>query len=180
MKFITSTVLLTLITSTTLIASEDSAQLAFFNSLSKLCGERYEGKMTFPKEGQDAFAGKVLVATLDSCTDNEIRIPFHVGEDRSRTWIVSKTENGLQLKHDHRHEDGTPDEITMYGGLAGNNGSSLSQSFFADEHTATIIPAASTNVWTITLSEDTSSLTYYLERHSAPRFSAELTKVSGM
>jgi hypothetical protein len=26
-------------------------------------------------------------------------------------------EEGLQLKHDHRHEDGTPDEVTMYGGV---------------------------------------------------------------
>ena len=40
-----------------------------------------------------------------------------VGEDRSRTWIVSVLSDGrLRLKHDHRHEDGEPDAITMYGG----------------------------------------------------------------
>ncbi len=130
--------------------------------------------MTFPKEGQDSFANKLLVAHIKTCTDDEIRIPFHVGEDHSRTWIVSKTEHGLQLKHDHRHEDGTPDEINMYGGLANEAGTNLSQSFAADTHTATIIPAAETNVWTMTLSEDSTAFTYHLERHNAPRFTAEL------
>ena len=157
-------------------AEEGSAQLKFFDALSSLCGERFEGEMTFPTEGQDSFAGKLLVATVESCTDTEIRIPFHVGENRSRTWLVTKTDNGLQLKHDHRHEDGTPDEINMYGGLAGDTGSYLSQSFTADAHTAKIIPAASTNVWSMTLTEDKRMLTYHLERHNAPRFTAELTK----
>ena len=178
MKFFASVALAALATSTPLKATDDTTQLSFFNALSKLCGQRYEGKMTFPTEGQDSFSGKRLVATLDTCTDTQIRIPFHVGEDHSRTWIVSKTEHGLQLKHDHRHEDGTPDEINMYGGLAGNTGSALSQSFAADDHTATIIPAATTNIWSMTLSEDTMSFTYHLERHNAPRFTAELTKVA--
>lgn len=158
-------------------AKEDNAQLEFFNTLSALCGERFEGEMTFPTEGQDSFAGKLLVASVETCSGTEIRIPFHVGENRSRTWIVSKTDNGLQLKHDHRHEDGTPDEVNMYGGLAGHDGSALSQSFAADTHTATIIPAASTNIWTITFGSDGKTLSYHLERHSAPRFTAQLSKV---
>jgi hypothetical protein len=153
---------------------ELNPQLAFFNSLSSLCGQRFEGAMTFPTEGQDSFAGKLLVAKIESCTETEIRVPFAVGEDRSRTWIVSKTERGLQLKHDHRHEDGTPDEVNMYGGLATDKGSKLSQSFAADAHTAEVIPAASTNVWNLTLSSDGTSMTYHLTRHDAPRFTAKL------
>ena len=158
-------------------ASEDDPQSAFFDSLSSLCDQRFEGEMTFPTEGQDSFAGKKLVANIASCTNTEIRIPFHVGEDQSRTWIISKTQQGLQLKHDHRHHDGTPDEINMYGGLAGHKGSNLSQAFAADTHTATIIPAAATNVWTLTLSEDSQFFTYHLERHNAPRFTAELSRI---
>jgi len=175
MKIITSLTILIMTASAT-HASENDAQLAFFNSLSKLCGESFDGQMTFPTEGQDSFAGKLLVASIETCTDTEIRIPFHVGSDHSRTWIVSRTQNGLQLKHDHRHEDGTPDEINMYGGLAGDDGSALSQSFAADIHTATIIPEAKTNVWTMTLSDDQTAFTYHLERLNAPRFTAELTK----
>ncbi len=178
MKFGPLLVVLIYLVSPEISAKENNAQLAFFNKLSSLCKQRFEGEMTFPTEGQDSFAGKLLVAEVNSCNDDEIRVPFHVGEDQSRTWIISKTTNGLQLKHDHRHEDGTPDEINMYGGLAGNSGSSLSQSFAADAHTASIIPAAKTNVWTITLSDDGESFRYHLERHNAPRFTAELKKTT--
>ena len=45
-----------------------------------------------------------------------------VGEDRSRTWILTLSEKGLLFKHDHRHPDGTPDKITMYGGWAAEGG----------------------------------------------------------
>ena len=63
-----------------------------------------------------SFTGQRLVMDVRQCTDDEIRIPFHVGKDRSRTWVISRTATGLRLKHDHRHEDGTSDALTMYGG----------------------------------------------------------------
>ena len=132
--------------------------------------------MTYPKKGQDSFAGKQLRAHIASCSNSTIKIPFDVGEDKSRTWIISKSLNGLQLKHDHRHDDGTPDEINMYGGTALDIGNSLSQSFAADEHTAAMIPEAATNVWTLEFNHDKNQLTYYLERNSAPRFKAVLLR----
>lgn len=150
----------------------------FFTVLKGLCGARFEGAMTFPADGQDDFAGKLLVAHVASCSDEEIRVPFLVGEDRSRTWVFSRTEGGLQLKHDHRHADGTPDEVTMYGGMASATGTPLVQSFAADAHTAKLIPAAVTNVWTVSLSADGKRLTYHLERDARPRFTAVLERVS--
>jgi hypothetical protein len=149
----------------------------FFTTLKGLCGARFEGAMTFPAEGQDDFAGKLLVANVASCSDVEVRIPFLVGEDRSRTWIFSRTDRGLQLKHDHRHADGTPDAVTMYGGMASVTGTPLVQSFAADADTAKLIPAAVTNVWTVSLSADGTSLTYHLERNAQPRFTAVLKRV---
>lgn len=149
----------------------------FFDNMVRLCGQRYEGKMTYPVDGQDSFAGKLLVADFQTCSDTHIKIPFAVGENRSRTWIISKTSNGLQLKHDHRHEDGTPDKINLYGGNTVDAGSALSQSFHADEHTQKIIPEASTNVWTISFNENTDELIYHLERHQKPRFTAVLNLV---
>jgi hypothetical protein len=50
------------------------------------------------------------------CRDDEIQIPLHVGENRSRTWILTRTAEGLRLKHDHRLEDGSDDPVTQYGG----------------------------------------------------------------
>jgi hypothetical protein len=159
-------------------AEQSAGQMAFFDQMSALCGARFEGQSSFPEDPGDAFRGKTLVAVFESCEEHEIRIPFHVGENRSRTWILSKVENGLQLKHDHRHEDGTPDEVTLYGGTTGAAGSGMSQSFPADEYTAKLIPEAATNEWFLTLTKDGSQLTYYLERHGKPRFKATLTRVN--
>lgn len=150
------------------------AHAAFFAKLSALCGATFEGASVFPVDPADAFAGKKLVANVASCKADEIRVPFVVGADRSRTWIIRHEPGALTLKHDHRHEDGTPDAVTMYGGLANDSGSAQSQSFLADAHTAKLIPAAATNVWTISLSPDGRKLTYYLERDAKPRFKAEL------
>lgn len=158
-------------------AHAEDARGQFFNTLKSLCGARFEGAMTFPADGQHEFAGKPLVAHVASCGDDEIRVPFLVGEDRSRTWIFSRTADGLQLKHDHRHADGTPDAVTMYGGMASATGTPLVQSFAADAHTARLIPAAATNVWTVSLSADGKSLTYHLERDARPRFTAVLERV---
>ena len=108
-----------------------------------------------------------------------IRIPFMVGPDTSRTWLLTRTANGLELKHDHRHVDGTPDEITLYGGVAIDAGRPMAQSFPADNYTANLIPEASTNEWFLRFSSDGLELTYYLERHGKARFKAVLNKQSG-
>ena len=157
-------------------AEAADSRAAFFDKIASLCGAVFEGYSSFPNDPEDSFAGKLLVATVASCTDDEIRIPFWVGENKSRTWILTRTSEALLLKHDHRHEDGTPDEITMYGGWATAEGTPTSQSFPADAHTKQLIPAAATNLWTLSLSKDARALTYDLQRNSEPRFRATLSR----
>jgi hypothetical protein len=152
-------------------------QEAFFDKLKSLCGARFEGESVFPEDPGDAFRDQLLVVVVDTCSADEIRIPFLVGKDHSRTWVLKKTAQGLQLKHDHRHEDGTPDEVTLYGGTAINPGTHLSQSFPADTYTADLIPEAASNEWFLSLSQDESEMTYYLERHNKPRFKAILKRI---
>lgn len=154
----------------------ETNQQAFFDRVKSMCGARFEGDSVFPEDPGDAFRDQLLVAVVESCGDDEIRIPFMVGADTSRTWVLKRTVKGLQLKHDHRHADGTPDEVTLYGGVALDAGSSLSQSFPADSYTAGLIPEASTNEWFLSFSDDGQELTYYLERHGKPRFKAVLNK----
>ncbi|HEY0147910.1 MAG TPA: hypothetical protein VGB70_02790 [Allosphingosinicella sp.] len=108
-------------------------QEQFFKRLSTLCGKAYEGSVSSPPVEADAdFAGKRLVMHVSDCSADEIRIPFHVGEDRSRTWIVTRTGAGLRLKHDHRHEDGSEDVLTQYGGDTVAAGTAERQEFPAD------------------------------------------------
>lgn len=57
----------------------------------------------------------------------------------------------------------------MYGGLANDGGSALSQSFLADSITFKLFPGSETNVWTVGFSPDRSVLTYHLDRHAKPR-----------
>ena len=152
-------------------------QELYFARIKSLCGARYEGQSVFPEDPGDGFRDKLLVAVVQTCNADEIRIPFIVGDDHSRTWILKKTAEGLQFKHDHRHEDGTPDKITLYGGTATGSGTQQAQSFPAYDYTATLIPEASTNEWFLSLSDDDSEMVYYLERHNKPRFKAILKRV---
>ena len=101
------------------------------------------------------MAGKRLVMHVRECRSAEIRIPFHVGDDRSRTWVLTRTAEGLRLKHDHRHRDGTPDTITQYGGDTRDAGTATRQSFPADAHSASLNPLYRTNVWTMEIEPGT-------------------------
>lgn len=124
-------------------------QQAFWSALRRHCGRAYEGRLTQGNASDTAFVGKTLTMHVRGCTDDEVRIPFHLGEDRSRTWVITRTAAGLRLKHDHRHRDGTEDRVTQYGGDTRGPGTATRQEFPADTFTASLIPAAATNVWTL-------------------------------
>ena len=151
-----------------------SAQQSFFANLKSLCGQVFTGASTYPDDPEHDFAGKLLVANFSGCEAQEMRIKFIVGEDHSRTWVVTESAQGLLLKHDHRHEDGTPDDITNYGGWATDEGTEWRQHFAADQETADLIPEAATNVWMLQYNPDTQVLTYDLKRHGLPRYQAKL------
>lgn len=164
MKIICS--LFALFISLNLFAQKPDSLSEFWSKLEQHCGKAYEGKIIAAPENDD-FRNKRLVMHIRSCETNVIKIPFFVGEDRSRTWILSKTNSVIELKHDHRHEDGTEDEISMYGGTSTNHGLPHLQVFPADHETAALIPAAASNVWWITLKD--SSFTYNLKRIGTER-----------
>ena len=128
---------------------------SFWSNLQALCGKAYAGELIVEPDGEAGFAGQALVMHVRECSENRLRIPFFVGEDRSRTWVLTRVEvdgqSRLKLKHDHRHEDGSEDEVTMYGGTTTNLGLASQQLFPADQHTREIIEPAHANVWRIEL-----------------------------
>lgn len=126
---------------------------AFFEQLKKLCGKAFDGKVAVDNPKSDGFEGR-LVMHVRQCNETELQIPFHVGENRSRTWIIRKTGSGLSLKHDHRHADGQFDAQTMYGGHTLDAGWNNVQSFPADQYSKELfaraeIPQSITNTWQI-------------------------------
>lgn len=150
----------------TLISQETAPSEIFWTNLKSHCGKAYEGTLALPEE-DESFGGKKLIMHVRACSDNEIKIPFFVGDDKSRTWILTKHDGILTLKHDHRHQDGTEDDLNFYGGTASNAGKEDIQFFPADVHTQDMIPAAATNVWWITLDDTTFS--YNLRRIGTDR-----------
>jgi hypothetical protein len=131
-----------------------SPQDAFFANLRALCGQSFAGRVVTTDAADASFASQPLVMQVRECSDDAIRVPFHVGENRSRTWVITRTGAGLRLKHDHRHEDGTEDTLTQYGGDTPNEGTAERQEFPADEFSKTLftannIPQSVANVWAV-------------------------------
>lgn len=127
---------------------------AFWTNLRALCGKAFEGAIVEDTSNSPDFAGKRLVMHVRSCEGNRIRIPFFVGDDRSRTWVLTRKGDRLELKHDHRKPDGKPDSVTMYGGTSTNPGEAIRQFFPADEQTTRVValpegdaPSAAANIW---------------------------------
>ena len=143
-------------------------QQSFWTALRSVCDGAFGGTVLEAPAGDTTFAGKALVMHGRECAEDEIRIPFHVGEDRSRTWVITRTQTGLRLKHDHRHEDGSEDEITQYGGDTRDAGTATRQEFHADAHTSSLIPEAATNVWTVEI-EPGRQFVYALRREGTDR-----------
>ena len=129
-------------------------QRLFFDALRSLCGKAYEGRVVTSDAADRELAASRLVMHVRSCSDGEVRIPFHAGEDRSRTWVVSRTSTGLRLKHDHRHRDGSEDALTQYGGDTVASGSARRQAFPADAFSRDLfvrrnIAVSTANVWAV-------------------------------
>ncbi len=140
----------------------------FWTELGKLCGKAFAGTIAADTSNSPDFAGKPLVMHVRSCERDRIRIPFFVGDDRSRTWVLTRKDGRIELRHDHRHQDGKPDKVTMYGGWATNAGMPTRQMFPADQQTVDVVPAASTNVWWIDLAP-AEAFSYNLRRMGSDR-----------
>lgn len=124
--------------------------------LRPLCGKAYAGRIVAdtPKSADDPFAGKLLVMHVRECGADAIRVPFHVGDDRSRTWVFSEHDGVLRFKHDHRHRDGSPDALTQYGGDQRGQARDGRYEFPADAYSQTMFrklgrEVSVPNVWAV-------------------------------
>ncbi|QOW22562.1 MULTISPECIES: hypothetical protein [Lysobacteraceae] len=168
-------------TTTTTAADTPSAatadpQQAFFDRLTALCGKAFEGSVLTDRpvsDGPDPFRDQTLTMHVRECSDREIRIPFNVGDNYSRTWVLTRTGDGLRLKHDHRLEDGSDDPVTMYGGETANPGSANRQEFPVDSFSQAMftregMDVSNTNVWAIEI-EPEKQFVYELARTGEDR-----------
>lgn len=129
-------------------------QQLFWQRLNALCGRSYLGRVVSTDSADSEMAASRLVMHVTTCTPQYVRIAFHVGADRSRTWVIGRTARGLRLKHYHRHSDGAEDVRSQYGGDTTTPGSPRRQDFPADAFSRALfvrenIPESSANVWSV-------------------------------
>jgi hypothetical protein len=154
--------------------THEDSDLEFLRNYFDYCGYAYEGRSVMVDLGDDhPLDGADLLMILDHCKEHEVRIPFYVNEDRSRTWILRRTDRGLHLSHDHRYEDGTPYEQNLYGGYSDGRGTALQQFFPADERTIEERPARAINVWENEFDRENERYYYRLYLAGELRYEAE-------
>ena len=139
----------------------------FMQAIAAHCGRAYAGRVVTTDAADASFASQKLVMHVAACEADRIRIPFHVGADRSRTWVLTRTATEVRLKHDHRHQDGTSDVLTMYGGDTTTPGTAERQDFPADADSIALFRAndravSVTNVWAMEVTP--TRLAYELRR----------------
>jgi len=143
----------------------------FMEKLRVHCGKAYKGALVSSDAVDAAFGEQDLIMHVRECDSDEIRIPFQVGDDRSRTWVITRTSSGLRLKHDHRHEDGTEDLVTQYGGdsstIISDANNIIRAEFPVDAYSISLfsendLKASVVNIWAIEISEN--SFSYELSR----------------
>ena len=146
--------------SPTLPASQES----FWDNLTSHCGSTYAGDLASSDQRDVDFEGRRMFAHWAECSGNRVAIAFHVedddapgGWDRSRTWIITRSADGLRLKHDHRHADGSEDAVTRYGGDTLSTGTARVQDFPVDAFSHALferegLDRSLTNVWRVEVS----------------------------
>lgn len=155
-------------------AEDVDARGKFFETLKALDGQTFEGETDLiVGKANDEMADARLIVRFQDWGPDELRVPFQVDDNFSRTWILTRTDKGLLLKHDHRHEDGTPDEVTSYGGWATDSGTAHQQFFLADAETRELFPHADdTAGWTLELQPEEGRLLYYVSNKGEVRYRA--------
>jgi len=146
-----------------------SPQSEWWANMQSLCGNAYAGEMVnYDEEADQGWLNVDVTMHVRECSETEIRIPLHVGDNRSRTWVLTRTDDGITLKHDHRYPDGSAEALHMYGGHTADEGTAYRQEFPVGEFSQQLfhdegIPDSAQNTW-------------FMEVHTGEKFSYGLTR----
>lgn len=146
-------------------------QQVWWDRMQGLCGQAFAGQMVRYDEAMDqGWLNRPVTMHVRECSADEIRIPLHVGDNRSRTWVLTRTADGIRLKHDHRYPDGTEEASSQYGGHTVAPGTASRQEFPAGEFSRALFeaqdhPDGVHNVWIMEIHPG-ERFTYNLTRHN--------------
>lgn len=153
-----------------------TSDTGLFEKLSANCGKAFMGRTKLDTADSETYRDVDIILHVRDCSANQIQMPMHVGDNHSRTLIISKLDDGrLQLQHRHTHEDGSADDLTLYGGFSKKNAAKKGANdnnrteFHVGDYTRKLfiehdIQRSLANVWAISMGQDTA--TYELHRPS--------------
>ncbi|HET6565986.1 MAG TPA: hypothetical protein VFG52_11280 [Xanthomonadales bacterium] len=147
--------------------ARNSSHQQFMTAFEPYCGQAFAAKVVHDSQPSEAWQ-KPLVVHIRDCEEGVIRMPLHVGEDRSRTWVLTLHDGFIDFQHIHLHEDGSPDTVSPYGGHTSDAGTATAQSFPADEASKNLFLANNLdvsvdNTWSISF-PDSQTMVYQLTR----------------
>jgi len=139
----------------------------FVSNMQTLCGKTYTGQVVSSDPQDESWRRETLVLGPVRCDGARMEMPLAVGEDRSRTWVITPKGENLHFFHIHAHLDGTEDAVSRYGGNAVVKSSvqarfpadKFSQDLFVREGLEVSVP----NIWSFDIAPDV-ILAYELNR----------------
>lgn len=152
-------------------APADAVPAAQFPTrLTPYCGRAFPGQVREERPASpEAIWQEPMVLHLRCEGDGKL-FALHLGDDRSRVWLLGQTRSGLRLSHMHHHPDGEPDAVTGYGGLAIDPAGSPDRvEFPADAASRELfarhgMDEAQAHVWALELADEGKTLIYELKR----------------
>lgn len=127
----------------------------FWDAIAPYCDQAFEGEATSLRPGDEGFAEDGVRVHIRRCQDSRLMMPLKVGDDRSRTWVLERHPWGVTLKHQHRHEDGSADAVSNYGGLARPPADGTTLDFPVDDETRAMLPRAGGHTWSLAIEDET-------------------------
>jgi hypothetical protein len=118
-----------------MVAGPQAPQDEFWHNLQALCEGAAAGRLLQAPPGDTQIDPEApLVVHFRECTEEELRFPLHVADNRSRTWVFIRHDDSLELRHDHRHPDGTEESNTWYGASTMDEGTATRQEFVSERN----------------------------------------------
>jgi len=146
-------------------------QRAFFDALAERCGDEYPGRAVIAPESDPTFRPAFLGMVIASCTENQIRIPFLVDGDDTRTWVLTLDDDGLLFTHEHMLEGDTLSSNSGWGGRAEwGTGTAAFQHFPDHRWDPARVPEENRSHWRMRLDPEHGQFVYYLDRGVVPDY----------
>ena len=147
-------------------------QGAFWDALEPACGTVLPGEMLSNASSDRDWRRRGVSLDVTECSSEGMRMVVQVGNDRSRTWILTQAADGIDFRIERA--EGTGPGVSGYGGVSSEGADAMRQVFPADEVTKEMfsergLALALENVWSLTIDPEAGDLVYEVERISGGR-----------